>query len=156
MYKKVLVPLDGSELAECTLEHVKNLFKHGDAEVVILLNVVTLDIPWARHGNRDIDFDTLKKNMFSLSRRYLNEVKSRLSAEGIMVGTESLESNRPAQMILEFAREHEIDIIVIATHGYSGLKKFVLGSVAQTVLQQSHTNVLLIRPDACKAGSTRD
>jgi nucleotide-binding universal stress UspA family protein len=48
MYKKVLVPLDGSDLAECTLSHVKNLFKDGSVGEVTLLNVFKFDIPWAR------------------------------------------------------------------------------------------------------------
>ena len=47
MYKKVLVPLDGSPLAECTLSHVKNLVKDGSVGEVTLLNVVKVDLPWA-------------------------------------------------------------------------------------------------------------
>ena len=50
MYKKVLVPLDGSALAECTLSHVKNLFKDGSVGEVTLLNVVKVDLPWASDG----------------------------------------------------------------------------------------------------------
>ena len=51
MYKKVLVPLDGSALAECTLSHVKNLFKDGSVGEVTLLNVVKFDLPWAEMGS---------------------------------------------------------------------------------------------------------
>ncbi len=54
MYKKVLVPLDGSALAECTLSHVKNLFKDGSVGEVTLLNVVKFDLPWAKMGSDDI------------------------------------------------------------------------------------------------------
>ena len=46
MYKKVLVPLDGSDLAECTLSHLKSLFKDGSVGEVTLLNIVKIDIPW--------------------------------------------------------------------------------------------------------------
>jgi len=45
MYKKVLVPMDGSDLAECTLSHLKSLFKDGSVGEVTLLNIVTIDIP---------------------------------------------------------------------------------------------------------------
>ena len=52
--------------------------------------------------------------------------------------------------ISDYAKENGIDMIVIATHGYTGLKKLMLGSVALGVLQESHVPVLLIRPDSCR------
>lgn len=153
MFKKVLVPLDGSELAECTLSHVKNLFKDGFVGEVTLLNIVNFDIPWAQLRSEQhhvIDLDSIRKPIFAESRKYLAEIESRLVSEGIKVKTESLEANRPADTITEYAKEKGMDMIIIGTHGYTGLKKLMMGSVASGVLHQSHVPVLLIRPESCQ------
>jgi len=156
MYDKVLVPLDGSALAECTLSHVKNLFKDGSLGEVTLLNVVKVDIPWAEmmRSDRDpklIDLQAIREPIFAASRKYLSDIESRLSSEGIKTKTESLEANRVADTITDYAQEKGMDLIIIGTHGYSGLKKLWLGSVAFGVLNQSHIPVLLIRPESCQA-----
>jgi len=154
MYKKALVPLDGSPLAECTLSHVKNLFKDGSLGEVTLLNVVKVDLPWAvmrsAHSPQDINIDAIRKPLFNASRKYLADIESRLASEGIKVKTESLEGNRPADTITEYAQKNGMDMIIIGTHGHSGLKHLMLGSVAFAVLHQSHVPVLLIRPESCR------
>ena len=155
MYKKVLFPLDGSPLAECTLSHVKNLFKDGSVGEVTLLNVVKVDVPWARMGSDDIptrgiDLQAIREPLLIASKKYLADIESRLGSEGIKVKTESLEGNRPADTIIEYAQENGMDLIIIGTHGYTGLKKLFLGSVAFGVLNQSHIPVLLIRPESCR------
>jgi len=155
MYQKVLVPLDGSELAECTLSHVKNLFKDGSLGEVTLLNVIKFDIPWKLTTDEDdfrqkIDLNAIREPLFAKSREYLSGIESRLAAEGMKVKTESLESNRPADTITEYAKEKGMDLIIIGTHGYTGLKKLMVGSVAFSVLHQAHVPVLLIRPESCQ------
>ena len=154
MYKKVLVPLDGSALAECTLSHVKNLFKDGSVGEVTLLNVVKVDLPWAAmksaQSPQEINIDAIRKPLFAASRKYLADMESRLVSEGIKVKTESLEGNRPADTITENAQKKGMDLIIIGTHGHTGLKKLMLGSVAFGVLHQSHIPVLLIRPESCR------
>ena len=154
MYKKVLVPLDGSALAECTLSHVKSLFKDGFGEEVTLLNVVKVDFPWALTGGEQspqaIDLNKIRKPLFVESRKYLTGIESQLAYEGIKVKTESVEGNRPADTITEYAEKNGMDMIIIGTHGYTGLKNLMLGSVAFGVLHQSHIPVLLIRPESCQ------
>ncbi len=154
MYKKVLVPLDGSALAECTLSHVKNLFKDGSVGEVTLLNVVKLDLSWVVRGaqeySKGIDINAIRERLFIASRKYLADIESRLVSEGIKVKTESMEGNRPADTITEYAQKKGMDMIIIGTHGYTGLKKLMLGSVAFGVLHQSHIPVLLIRPESCR------
>jgi nucleotide-binding universal stress UspA family protein len=155
MYKKVLVPLDGSPLAECTLSHVKNLIKDGSVGEVTLLNVVKVDLPWATMGSDEmptkrIDINAIREPLFAASKKYLAGIESRLSSEGIKVKTESLEGNRPADTITEYAQKKGMDMIIIGTHGYTGLKKLMMGSVAFGVLHQSHIPVLLIRPESCR------
>jgi nucleotide-binding universal stress UspA family protein len=155
MYKKVLVPLDGSALGECTLSHVKKLFKDGSVGEVTLLNVVKVDLPWGVIGRdrptKPIDINAIRKPLFIASRKYLARIESQLSSKGIKVKTESLEGNRPADTITEYAQKKGMNMIIIATHGYTGLKKLMMGSVAFGVLHQSHIPVLLIRPESCRS-----
>jgi nucleotide-binding universal stress UspA family protein len=157
MYKKILVPLDGSTLAECSLNHVKKLFQDGSAGEVVLLNAVVVDIPWRElnvgEGGRAVAFDynAFVKSFMDKSTKYLAGVQSRLASEGIRARTETIESSRPASAITDYAHENGFDLIVIATHGYTGMKKMMLGSVALKVLHESNVPVLLIRPEACLA-----
>jgi len=144
MYQKVLVPLDGSELAECALSHVRSLVKEGSAGEVTLLHIIKIDIPWA-----GIDLNALPESAFAAANKYLAEMESRLVSEGVKVKTEALEANRPATTITKYAQKNGMDLIVMSTHGYTGLKKLMLGSVAFGVLNQSPVPVLLIRPEAC-------
>ena len=91
MYKKILVPLDGSELAECALNHIKNHFQDGPVGEVVLLNAVVVEIPWRElNAGEDghavaFDYNAFIKSFMDKSRRYLARVQSRLSSEGIKV-----------------------------------------------------------------------
>ena len=156
MYKKILVPLDGSELAECALNHVKKLFQEGPIGGIVLLNALVIDIPWREltvgeegHATK-FDYIGFKEAYLDRSRKYLAGVQSRLSAEGIKAQTETIESNDPSHTITDYAQNNGVDLIAIATHGYTGMKKMLLGSTALKVLHESNVPVLLIRPDACR------
>ena len=150
MYQKVLVPLDGSDLAECALSHVKSLVGDGWVGEVTLLNIVRFDLPWIDEYATRIDINAIREPLFAASKKYLAEVESRLSSNGIKVKTVSLEANRPADAITDYAQQKGMELIVMSTHGYSGFKKLMLGSVAFGVLNGSHVPVLLIRPEACR------
>jgi nucleotide-binding universal stress UspA family protein len=151
MYQRILVPLDGSDLAECTLFHVESLADHGYAGEVTLMNVVKIDIPWAEmyEKKQPIDLDGIRKKLMGVSEQYLNKVASQLTSKGIKVKTKSIEANRPAYTIMDYAKENDINLIVMATHGHTGLKKLIMGSVASSVLHESSIPVLLIRPESC-------
>jgi nucleotide-binding universal stress UspA family protein len=149
MYKKVLVPLDGSDLAECALTHLKSLFKDGSVGEVTLLNIVTIDIPWGDLESGHFNFDALREEVFTSSKKYLAKMEPRLSSEGVTVKKVSVEANRPADTITDYAKKNGMELIVMATHGHTGFKKLMLGSVASGVVNQSTVPVLLIRPEAC-------
>ena len=154
MYQKILVPLDGSDLAECTLYHVETLFAHGFAGDVTLLNIVKVDIPWAkmyadRHNKQPFNIVELRAKLFTASRKYLAKMASQLISKGIKVKIKALEANRPANAIMDYAKKNGMDLIVMATHGHTGFTKMMLGNVASSVLHESHVPVLLIRPESC-------
>ena len=150
MKKKVLVPLDGSALAECALFHVESFAKAGCIGEVTILNVVTVDIPWKSVSEGGFDLNAHREKVLADAREYLDGVAARLSAQGIKVKTEAIEANRPADVISDYAWDNVMDMIVIATHGDSGMKRMLLGSVAFALLNESRIPVYLIRPEACR------
>ncbi len=157
MYRKVLIPLDGSELAECALPHIKSLAKGGGAGEVILLRTVETQLPFAYTGADDFaigqsyDFEALWDEEFARSQNYLADVQGRLKTEGIVIRTEAVKGLKAAEVIVDYAHKNGIDLIIMSTHGYTGMKKLMLGSVAFRVLHESHVPVLLIRPESCRS-----
>jgi nucleotide-binding universal stress UspA family protein len=149
MYKKILVPLDGSELAECALSHVKNLVKEGAAKEVIILNVFKIytEAAGILEGAIYINIDETRSELSAASKKYLTTVASRLASDGINVKVESLEGGSPTDTLSEYAQKKGVDMIIMATHGYTGIKKLRFGSVALGVLHESHVPILLIRPE---------
>lgn len=150
MYKKILIPLDGSELAECALNHVNNLVKEGSAVEVTLFHVVKVDSRWDELNRYNFDITAMKEALFSSGREHLAKIESRLNTEGITVKTVSLAASSPAYKITEYAKENGIEVIIMGTHGYTGLKKLMMGSVASGVIHLSSVPVLLIRPESCR------
>ncbi len=150
MYRKILVPLDGSKLAECALDQVKMMAKESFVGEVTLLSVVKIDTPYSELYGKNFDVNLIRKAFFDSARKYLADLETRLGAEGVKVKTEVIEADRPAPAITDYAQKNSIEMIVIATHGYTGMKKLMLGSVALSVVHHSHVPVLLIRPEASK------
>ncbi|MFH1079783.1 MAG: universal stress protein [Pseudomonadota bacterium] len=146
MYQKVLVPLDGSELAECALSQVRDLAKAGCIGEVTLLGVVE---PLSMLMPENIDVYALKNALLDENRKYLAQIQSQLGSSGVKAQTKVLEGDA-AHIIVEFSNENASNLIVIATHGYTGMKKLMFGSVALRVLHDSHVPVLLIRPESCR------
>ena len=145
MYPKVLVPLDGSELAECALPEVIKLGRGGMVGEAILLKVFCTEVVHIPKAyEMSIDYTALRNANRKESMRYLEGVQSRLQAEGIKVSMELLEG-RPEEKIIDYAKDHSVDLIVIATHGYTGMKRLMFGSVALQVLHDANVPVLLIR-----------
>jgi nucleotide-binding universal stress UspA family protein len=143
MYQKVLIPLDGSKLAECVLPPLRELARGGIVGEIILLNIVEVPSVWVAEG---LEFINLKNAQTYSMQKYLAELQDQLSSEGMDVKTEVLEGES-AHSIIDFAKSNQVDLIIIATHGYKGMKRVMFGSVALKVLHDSHIPVLLIRPD---------
>lgn len=146
MYEKVLVPLDGSELAECALPHVMNLFRKGVVEEIILLEVVDIPSVLLEEG---FDLLSLKNAQIRKAQKYLVELQNRLATEGAKVKAQVLEGDA-AHSIVEYARDNNVSLLVIATHGFTGMKRLMFGNIALRILHDAHMPVLLIRPEACR------
>ena len=144
MYGKVLIPLDGSELAECSLDHLRNLSQGDKIGEAILLHVLD-PIMWCGEG---CDFVAVRNIQFRQAEKYIDKIKSQLGSEGIHAKAEILERGIVASSIVDYAKENAVDLIIISSHGYTGTKRWLFGSVALKVLHDSNAPVLLIRPES--------
>jgi nucleotide-binding universal stress UspA family protein len=149
MYMKILVPLDGSELAECVLPHVKAVAAGDSTARIILLRVVE---PLPAGTPPAIDSVIVQKAGVKAAKEYLARIKVQLSKVGLNVETEVLKG-RPAETITEFAQREKVDLIALATHGRSGISRWAFGSVADRLVSSSSVPILLIRPRVFESGT---
>lgn len=145
MYQKILVPLDGSELAEQALPHVQGLAKCLGSEIV-LLQVLT-------HKTYDYLLDdaamseSLRTSERTLASDYITPLLEQLKENGFTVSAHvATASGAIADAIVEFGRRHHADLIAMSTHGRTGPARWVLGSVADRVVRGAGIPVLLIHP----------
>jgi len=145
--EKILVLLDGSKLAENVLPYVVDHAKMSDAEVTLLrvyhLPIISVDDAGPISQDERIEQQMARHK--ELAEQYLTEVKTRLEEIGLDVKVEVLMGN-PAHEIVEFAGKKPFNLIVMATHGRSGLTRWAYGSVADRVLHGLSNAILLVRP----------
>jgi nucleotide-binding universal stress UspA family protein len=152
---RVLIPLDGSELAEEVLEPALALGTAAQAAYTVL-RVVEQMTPasYDPAGGRASGLrESLRKQLQELDRRsraeaqgYLEHLAERLRARSLTVQTRVVSHEQPAAAILNDASAHGADLIALATHGRGGLKRLLIGSVADKVLRGGTTPVLVCRP----------
>jgi nucleotide-binding universal stress UspA family protein len=154
MYSTILVPLDGSKLAECVLPHVETLVKGSQAKKVIFARVVEpFRPPMSDYIINEEQIKKVDKEHTEYAGKYLNQVLGQVKfGSGVRVETAVLHGN-PAETLADFAGKSEADIIVIATHGRSGVSKWVWGGVADRVLRSSCVPVLMVRAPGCVPGT---
>jgi nucleotide-binding universal stress UspA family protein len=149
MYQKILVPLDGSELSECALGHVRTIATACQVPEVILLTVI----------------EPLRQS-FSLSEELLRDIKARdqasagdyvakvandLKKDKIAAKTVVV-SGDPTDTILDYIKRNQVDLVIMSSHGRSGVTRWAFGSVADRVLRHSIAPVLIASPAACRVG----
>jgi nucleotide-binding universal stress UspA family protein len=154
-FKHMLIPLDGSQLAEQILEPAAALAVATNAEVT-LLRVVQQFTPdsFAPGSGRVSGIrPALLKQLQEVDRQecqraedYLNQLRERLRQYSLNVQTKVVSHRQPATAILDEASTHGVDLIALATHGRGGLKRLLVGSVADKVLRGATTLVLVSRP----------
>jgi len=153
MYKKILVPLDGSKLAECALPHAEELAKCCDTEKVILVSVTervqgyrAFEDPSQPLGQQLAPEAFGKKE--KQAQRYLGRIAKAMEAKGIKVDTEVLLGD-PAEEIVIYAKHPGCDLIVMSSHGRSGPSRWAHGSVTDMVFRGSPVPVLMVRAPGC-------
>lgn len=141
MISHILVPLDGSSLAECVLPHIGVIARAMDAEITLLH---ILEHPRKVTGALAIDpFDWhLRKSEAGV---YLRAITERLQAAGLSKVESLVVEGSSAEGIIDYANTHHVDLIALSTHGSSGLTGWSISSVVQKIIQRAHRSTLLVR-----------
>ena len=142
MYKKILVPLDGSELAKMALEQAEKLAKTFDAEIILFQVVPFMPIYGSPELVTPLIVDEKQKEA---AEKYLGTLTEGLNQRGFKATAMVRTGQQVAVEIIDFAKESGVDLIIMCTHGRSGITRWVLGSVAHKVLTRAETPILLIR-----------
>lgn len=143
MYKKILVPLDGSSLAEEVLTHAKALAYSEGAEIV-LLRIATnpaLEFAFADPALAQSVITQLETE----AQKYIDDMITTLKNDGFKVSG-IIAEGAIAEMILQISEDIQADTIAMSTHGRTGPSQWLIGSVAHRVVRSSKVPVMLIRP----------
>ncbi len=136
-FERILVPLDGSECAENVLPKVEKLATEFKANIALLRVAYAYTFP-------GVDPTEAEVKVVREAEEYLRKIEERLKAKGFRVDSHVRYGNE-AEEILDHAAQEEIDIIAMTTHGRSGVKRFLLGSVAEKILRHSPKPIFLVR-----------
>jgi nucleotide-binding universal stress UspA family protein len=150
MYEKILIPLDGSSVGEAALRNVEELVTRISPDIkleIVLLkvvpyvtfNVLTLD-PGAQMPLNSNEYEELEKE----SLDYLDKIAAPIRERGIQVKS-IVKVGSSAEEIIKTAKETGASLIAMSTHGFSGIKRWALGSVTDEVLKTSEVPILVIR-----------
>lgn len=153
MYQKIMVPLDGSNLAECVFPHVAALTAGCRVNNILLVRVVE---PFHPPSTTEFvlspdEIQGVEREMRASAENYLGQVAQRVKFNGANVKSEIL-NGRAAEVLADYAAQSGVDLIVIATHGRSGISRWVWGSVADRILRSSCVPVLMVRAPGCIPG----
>jgi nucleotide-binding universal stress UspA family protein len=149
---RVLIPLDGSDLAEQALEPGFEVARRLGAEVTLLtvhegtgLDPATIkQLEQAEEGLGGLE----QQLIFQGDERYLEAIADHYAADTGVQTHVSVAEGAPAQGILHFSEHWRADLIVMATHGRTGLRRWVYGSVTEKILQSASCALMIIRPSA--------
>ena len=141
MYKRILLPLDGSPLAEQALPHAVAHAEHFEAELVLLRVLVPLPRPATA---TEASLKRAEGAMDTPVREYMERVAADMQERDIKVRVVAAEG-RPHVQIIQWAETNQVDLIVMCTRGQSGLSRWLMGSVADRVVRGASVPVLLVR-----------
>lgn len=149
MYKKILVPVDGSEASRRGLAEAVKLAKalNASLKLVHVVNEFVMDTAYAPA----LYNDQLIASLREIGRNTLKDAQAEVAAQGLEPECELVETigGRAADAIIEQVKQSSADLIVMGTHGRRGVRRLVMGSDAELVLRSSPVPVLMVRaPDA--------
>jgi len=146
MYNHILLPLDGSLLAEQALPHAIALAERFQSEMAL----IKVQIPLPRPPTKAAAAIQRAENETSvLIHEYLESVAARVQEHGITVQMIT-HVGRPHFQIIQYTEVNQVDLIVMCSRGQSGLSRWMIGSVADRVMRGANVPVLLVRPQKKK------
>ncbi|OGL00897.1 MAG: hypothetical protein A3E31_15575 [Candidatus Rokubacteria bacterium RIFCSPHIGHO2_12_FULL_73_22] len=145
---RVLVPLDGSRLAERALGALREVGGRSGAELLLLRVVAPVNPVRLGRVAPSGPGRTLAARR-RIAKRYLVRVRDRMARRGFRARA-LVRAGDPAAQILKFAREEGVDLIAMSTHGRSGLRRVLFGSVAEAVIRRTPLPLLVVRAGAAR------
>jgi nucleotide-binding universal stress UspA family protein len=146
-FEKILVPLDGSLFAEAALPKAVELIRHNSRATLILLRAAEATTCLG------VDPTDAQVRVVHEAEEYLETVAARLREDHIFEVKTSVWYGAPAWAILEAARITNPDLIMMGTHGRTGIERLIVGSVAESVVRGTRTPLFLIRVDGTRLGT---
>ncbi|MFC6718564.1 universal stress protein [Natrialbaceae archaeon GCM10025810] len=147
MYERILIPTDGSDVAEVAVEHALDLAERYDAEVHALYVV---DTDAVAYGLGSEQVDRLRQGNFEgmtelreAAEEATGYVRERADERGLTV-IEHTSGGRPHKMIAEYAEDNDVDLVVMGSHGRAGVRRALLGSVTERTLRSTDVPVLVV------------
>ena len=155
MYKKIMVPLDGSKLAECVFPHLETVVKGCESpEVIVVQAVEPLSVPYGREVLQFTSLEQVKAfetHQKVEAEKYLKEIVARLEKTGVNVKADVI-YGKAGESLSDYATKNDVDLVIIATHGRSGISRWVWGSVADRLVRSVCEPVLMVRAPGCVPG----
>jgi len=141
MYREILLPTDGGPASQAAVSQALDLAELSDARLHTLYVVDTSAYP-----SLDAGAETVISTLREEGESALDEVSDTAEAAGVPVVSEIV-SGTPHRRILEYAEANEIDLIVMGTHGRTGLDRYLLGSVTERIVRSAEMPVLTVRAE---------
>lgn len=145
-YKKIVVPLDGSGWSQRAIPHAVDIARSNKAQIILLHVLKNPALEYTDQltlAGQDTQIDQIREQM----RQYLTGLVSELRGETIDAEAQLVEGAGIANIIADFCRNEHVDLIVMSTHGRTGIAQFFFGSVAHKLMHSVKIPVLLIHPD---------
>jgi nucleotide-binding universal stress UspA family protein len=153
LYDKVIVPMDGSKLAECVLPHLEVISRSclpGAFELVRVVNPVEYHIKVGVPISAEEESGLIQGDREE-AEAYLKLIQYQLANKEIIAGTKVL-FGQTANTLIDYIEETGADLVIISTHGRSGPSRWVFGSIADRLLHGTCTPVLMVRAPGCVPG----
>jgi nucleotide-binding universal stress UspA family protein len=146
MYTKILVPLDGSELAESVLPYLEWFIKVSKVNEIVFFRVVEpFHVPGGIEGTIiPEERERIEQDAAKLARDYLNKVAGRFETGKLKIQA-VVRVGKPAKVVADYVANCDVDLIIMATHAFSKLRRLVSGSLADEILHAARVPVFLVK-----------
>ena len=157
MYNKIMVPLDGSELAECVMPHVEAITTGCKITDVVFVRVVNpVKLPASVPARGEFRFtETERQQLYEQHKQaaeaYLKKMVASTRLEGVVLSYEVLEG-KVADTLAQWAEKNGVGLSIMASHGRSGVSRWIMGSVADRIMRSACVPVLMVRAPGCFPG----
>ncbi len=143
-FRKVLLPLDGSDTGEAAVPFAEELARKTNARLLLLSVMMPAYRITAAQDYPGVDLEPIMKAQRESAENYLHDVEAKLKQKGITTSSDTMVGSA-AETILDYSKEKQVDLIAMSTHGRSGFGRWILGSVTDKVVRASEIPVMVMR-----------